>query len=89
MVGVPMMTNYHVISPTLRGAAAEQTSDWRGNAVFCETAEDDGFISTISLQDKSPEEIIRCLLHVEPTHKLLLAAGADCILELAAMFCAQ
>ena len=25
----------------------------------------------------------------EPTHKLLLAAGADCILELAAMFCAQ
>jgi hypothetical protein len=26
---------------------------------------------------------------IEPTHKLLLAAGADCILELAAMFCAQ
>ena len=28
-------------------------------------------------------------LIIEPTHKLLLAAGADCILELAAMFCAQ
>ena len=30
-----------------------------------------------------------CLMFLEPTHKLLLAAGADCILELAAMFCAQ
>ena len=29
------------------------------------------------------------ILTLEPTHKLLLAAGADCILELAAMFCAQ
>ena len=31
----------------------------------------------------------KLFISIEPTHKLLLAAGADCILELAAMFCAQ
>ena len=38
---------------------------------------------------RSLKQRIYMRLYIEPTHKLLLAAGADCILELAAMFCAQ
>ena len=42
-----------------------------------------------AMENESSRESILVLWGIEPTHKLLLAAGADCILELAAMFCAQ
>ena len=46
---------------------------------------------TILLQYIFPNVIatVVVIFSIEPTHKLLLAAGADCILGLGAMFCAQ
>ena len=44
----------------------------------------------VNIETDNLKKSISCFLFgIEPTHKLLLAAGADCILELAAMFCAQ